>query len=482
MRTQEEYLKKLAGMRHNIYLDGECIGRDDPRVIKASGAIRMTFSMVDNPEMKDLMTATSHITGEKINRFTHIHQCPEDLLKKQEMTRKICGVCGGCVQRCMGIDMMNALSSVVKDVDAKYHTAYYERFLKFLEYFQKNDLVCAGSQTDAKGDRAARPSEQWDPDQYLHVVERRDGGVVVRGCKLHNTMAPYADELIVLPTRAMGPEERDYAIAFAIPADAEGVYLIGREAFSQQREPDLDAPITAAGDIESMTVFDDVFIPDERIFLNGETEFAGKLALRFALYHRHSYTGCKPGIGDVIMGTTALLADYQNISKQSHVKEKLAEMASVAELTYAAGIASAVKSEKASSGTQVPDVIYANVGRRHAGHNIYHEFNMLCDVAGGLPATIPLTKEYSSPEVGSFVRKYVTRREGVSAEDCYRAFLLANDLLCGEYSAVIFQVAGVHGGGSPIMEDIAILGSYDMRKRINIAKHLAGIEVKDGGS
>lgn len=130
-------------------------------------------------------------------------------------------------------------------------------------------------------------------------------------------------------------------------------------------------------------------------------------------------------------------------------------------------------------GTQVPNVIYANVGRRHAGHNIYHEFNSLCDVAGGLPATVPMTKEYNNPTVGKFVQKYVTRRKGVSSEDCYRAFLLANDLLCGEYSSVIFQVAGVHGGGSPIMEDIAILGSYDMRKRINIAKHLAGIEITD---
>ena len=441
MRTQEQYLEKLKGMRPNIYLDGEKIGRDDPRVIRASSAIRMTFSVVNNPEYDGLITATSHITGKTINRFTHIHQSQEDLLKKQELTRKICGQCGGCVQRCMGIDMMNALSSVVKDVDAKYGTPYYDRFLKFLEYFQENDLVC--------------------------------------GCKVHNTMAPYADELIALPTRVMGPDEKDYAIAFAIPADTEGVYLIAREAFSQTREPNLDAPITSAGDLESMTDFDNVFVPNERIFLNGEVDFAGQLALRFALYHRHSYTGCKPGIGDVIMGTTALLADYQNIKKQSHVKEKLAEMISVAELTYAAGIAAAVKSTKATSGTQVPNVIFANVGRRHAGHNIYHEFNSLCDVSGGLPATVPQTKEYNNPEIGKFVQKYVTRRKGVSSEDCYRAFLLANDLLCGEYSSVIFQVAGVHGGGSPIMEDIAILGSYDLKSKINIAKHLAGIEVTD---
>ena len=476
MRTQEEYLSDLAKMRPNVYLDGERLRRDDPRIVHATSAICLTFSMVDNPEVAHLITTTSHISGKKINRFTHIHQSVEDLLAKQELTRKMCQYAGGCIQRCMGIDMMNALSSVVKDVDEQHGTSYYQNFLHYLAYFQERDLVCAGSQTDTKGDRSKRPSQQWDPDQYLHVVERRPDGVVVRGCKVHNTMAPYADELIVMPTRVMVPEEKDYAISFAIPADTEGIYLIGRQAFSHPREDNLQAPIANAGDIESMTVFDNVFVPNERIFLNGETEFAGKLALRFALFHRHSYTGCKPGIGDVIMGTTALLADYQNIAKQGHVKEKLAELISVAELVYASGIAAAHCSEKASSGTQVPNVIYVNVGRRHAGHNIYHEFNTLCDIAGGLSATLPLSTEYNNPEIQAFVRKYVTRREGISPEDCWRAFALASDLLTGEYSTVILQVAGVHGGGSPIMEDIAILGSYDLKEKVRIAKRLAGIQ------
>ena len=163
----------------------------------------------------------------------------------------------------MGIDMMNAISSVVKDVDDKYNTGYYQNFLNFLEYFQENDLVCAGSQTDTKGDRAARPSEQWDPDQYLHAVERRPDGVVVRGCKVHNTMAPYADELIVLPTRVMGADDKDYAIAFAIPADAAGVYLVAREAFPLEREENMAAPIPPARDLACRTVFHDVFSPTD---------------------------------------------------------------------------------------------------------------------------------------------------------------------------------------------------------------------------
>jgi aromatic ring hydroxylase len=179
-------------------------------------------------------------------------------------------------------------------------------------------------------------------------------------------------------------------------------------------------------------------------------------------------------MADVLMGTTALIADYMGIEKMGHVRDKLAEMVSVAELVYAAGIAASVKSMSAPSGTCIPNIIYANVGRRHAGHNIYHEYNIMCDIAGGLPATLPLSSEYNSPVVGDFVRKYTTRREGVSAENQYRAAHLAADLLTSDFTTIL-QVAGVHGGGSPIMEDIAIMATYDMNAKKQLAKYLAGI-------
>ncbi len=475
MRTSQEYLERLAGMRKNIYLDGEVIGRDHPKVVHASKAIQLTFDLAEDPAFTKWLKTTSHISGKPINRFTHIHQSSEDLLMKQEMTRVLCQRVGGCIQRCMGTDVMNGLSVATKNADIKYGTNYHERWLKYLEYFQENDLVGACSQTDAKGDRSLRPGQQPDPDMYVHVVERRPDGVVVRGAKLHNTMAPYADELIVIPTRALGKDEKDYAIAFAIPADTEGVYLIGREAFSPKREEGMEAPYYDLGDIESFTVFDNVFVPNERIFINGETEFGGEVALLFALFHRHSYCGCKPGIGDVLMGTTALLADYNGVEKTGHTREKLADMISVAELVYAAGIAASVKSMKAPSGTEIPNIIYANVGRRHAGHNIYHEYDILCDIAGGLPATLPLSKEYNSPVVGDFVRKYTKRRSGVSEENHYRAYHMASDILTGEVGAALL-VAGVHGGGSPIMEDIAIMSTYNVKKKKDLAKYLAGIK------
>ncbi|NLG33210.1 MAG: aromatic ring hydroxylase [Syntrophomonadaceae bacterium] len=478
MRSSAEYLEKLAGMRNNVYLDGKASSRTDSRVIRGSKVIQMTFDLVDDPQFEGLLKCKSHLNGETINRFTAIHRCQEDLLLKQEMTRKLCRLTGGCIQRCMGCDAMNALGVTTRNIDDKYQTDYHQRWFKYLEYFQKNDLVAACAQTDAKGDRRLRPGEQPDPDQYLHVVERRPDGVVVKGAKLHNTMAPYADEIIALPTRLLGKTERDYAIAFAIPADSPGLYLIGREGSYLSREPGMEAPISEFGDVESFTVFDRVFVPNERIFLDGQTEFAGELAQLFALYHRHSYCGCKAGMADIIMGTTALVADYLGIEKMGHIKEKLAELISVAELVYAAGIASAVKSFKAPSGSQIPDIIYANTGRRLAGHNIYHEYQILCEIAGGLPITLPLSKQYNSPEIGHFIKKYVSRREGVSPENHYRAAHLASDVLASEM-AVALQIAGVHGGGSPIMEDIAILSSYDLQEKKNLAKHLAGIKEED---
>lgn len=475
MRSSAEYLSQLAKMRKNIYLDGEVIGRDHPKVVHASKAIQLTFDLANDEYYSKWLKTTSHITGQPINRFTHIHQSVEDLLLKQELTRVLCNRIGGCIQRCMGCDVMNGLSVATKNADLKYGTDYHERWLKYLQYYQENDLIAACSQTDAKGDRNLRPSEQADPDMYLHVVERRPDGVVVRGAKLHNTMAPYADELIVIPTRALSKNEKDYAIAFAIPADTEGVYLIGRGVFSPERAEGMEAPYTDLSDIESFTVFDNVFVPNERIFINGETEFGGELALLFALYHRHSYCGCKPGVGDVLMGTAALLADYNGVEKAGHIRDKLAEMVSVVELVFAAGVAASVKSMKAPSGTQIPNIVYANVGRRHAGHHIYQEYSTLCDIAGGMPATLPLSAEYNSPVVGDFVRKYSKRREGVSEENHYRANHLASDLLTSEVATTL-QVAGVHGGGSPIMEDIAIMGTYDLKAKKNLAKFLAGIK------
>ncbi|MFH1484652.1 MAG: 4-hydroxyphenylacetate 3-hydroxylase C-terminal domain-containing protein, partial [Chloroflexota bacterium] len=302
---------------------------------------------------------------------------------------------------------------------------------------------------------------------------KRKDGIIVRGAKNHITMAPHADEIIAIPTRVMTEEEGEWAVAFAIPADTEGVYLVSRASSPRPRQR-LAAPIAGHGWADSFIVFDDVFVPWDRVFMCGERQFAGRLALLFALFHRHSYTGCKPALTDVIMGMTALVAEYNGVEKANHVREKLADMIGVAELVYAAGVAGGVNGRPASSGTYVPDVIYCNVGRRHAGESTYHELDILADIAGGLPATLPLEGDYYNEKTGALLAKYIMRNPKVPAEHQQRCFRMIGDYLCSAFGGG-WAVAAVHGGGSPIMESIAILGNYDLNAKKNLARHLAGI-------
>jgi aromatic ring hydroxylase len=479
MITSEQYMERMKALRPNCYMHGQLIQRDDPRLMISNKDIRMSFDLAEDPKYKDLLVTTSHITGKPINRFTHIHQSVEDLLKKQLMTRVLSHLSGTCIQRCMGVDMMNALSIVSKEADEKSEgkTEYYDRFVAFLREFQEKDLVGAGAQSDVKGNRMLRPSEQTDPDLYLRVVDKNSKGVIVRGCKVHTSVGPYCDELIVTPCRSLGPEEKDWAICFSIPADTEGVHLLIEAANPTPRKA-FPAEVEGHGVAHSTTIFDDVLVPWERVFIYEDPALATRAALLFALYHRHSYTGCKPAYTDILMGTTALVAEISGIENQQHVRHKLSEMISVAELVFAAGMAASYKATKASSGTYVPDVVFCNVGRKHAGVNIYHEYDILCDITGGQPQTMPYEEEYADPQWRPFLDKYFARRADVDPEVVHRAFRLAQDLLAGPVAANM-QVAGVHGGGSPIMEDIAIWANYDIEEKKNIARRLAGIPVKE---
>lgn len=472
MRSKEEYHESLKAMRPNVYMGGEVLGRDD---IPGQDILDLTFDMARIPEFQHLTTTTSHLTGETINRFCHIHQSPEDLLVKQEMTRASARLVGGCIARCMGIDSLNALSVITHMCDQAHGTEYHDRFLEYMKNFQKGDTVGCCAQSDVKGHRLRRPSEQTDPDLYLRVIEKKKDGIVVRGAKAHNSFAPLAEEIIAIPTRFLRSNESEWAVAVAVPGDHPGVKLVCRGSRYRDRLPEVAGLHSGKGEIESLTIFDDVFVPWERVFLCGEAEFGGQLALLFSLYHRHSYTGCKPAMSDVIMGTAALVAEYSGIDKEDHIGSKLAELISTAELVYGCGIAAAVKSLKSPSGTQIPDVVYCNVARKHAGVNIYHEYDLLTEIAGGLPATLPYDTEFVSPEVGDLVKKYLRRVDDVSPEDMYKLYAWVSDYTCSGMAGVM-QYAGVHGGGSPIMEDIAILRTYDMEPKKQLARWLAGIE------
>ncbi|MEW5913551.1 MAG: 4-hydroxyphenylacetate 3-hydroxylase N-terminal domain-containing protein [Thermodesulfobacteriota bacterium] len=486
MRTKQQWLEGLHQMRRNVYLHGGKVDRDDESMIGPLNIIGATFDLAHMPEHAEVMTATSHLSGERINRFCHVHQSREDLHKKQDMTRLLCQHVGGCTQRCMGTDALNAISCASYEADKgnKGATQYYQNFLQWLDRFQRQDLVGCCAQTDVKGDRTRRPSQQVDPDLYLRVVENKSDGIVVRGCKIHITVAPQADEILVVPTRALQPDEKDWAVSFAVPGDWEGVKLVVRATNQRPRRHFPKGFLQ--GTTEAMVIFDDAFIPWERVFLCGEAQHGGVLALLFALYHRHSYSGCKPAVSELLMGTVALAAEYNGVERERHVRDKLANMILVSELAYAAGFTASEKGAPQvfmpgkgvvpyGPGTYIPDSIYCNVGRCLSGEAYYHELETLADISGGAPSTIPYEEDWVNPEITGLLEKYTQRNPSISPDNQQRLWRHVGDILCSAYGGVM-AVAAVHGGGSPIMEKIAITSQYDIGRRKEMVKRLAGID------
>ncbi len=486
MRTREQYFKQLEKMNRNLYSNGEKIDRLDERQEAALNVLGLTFDAVWDDESKDLCTATSHLTGETINRFTHIHQNPDDLHKKQDMTRYLCNKVGQCIQRCMGVDAANSIHAVSymaqQSPDAK--TSYHDNWLKWLEKFQSEDLVGCCAQTDVKGERMKRPAEQTDPDMYVHVVEERSDGIVVRGAKVHISEASIADEILVVPTRALKSNEKDYAICFAVPADYEGVKQIVH--FHNLRKRDHYQRGMEVGYTDSYVIFDDCFVPWERVFTCGEQDHGGVAALLFALFHRHSYSGCKPAMLDYVIGLAALAAEINGIEKTPHVREMLSELIMTGELGYAAGYTSSALGKAEvyipgmgflpyGPGNCIPPSIYANVGRCLTGEAVFHEQEILCNIAGGMPATFPYEKDLTNPETKELLEKYLMRNPDIPVEEQIKFWLNFVDFaLSGSSGSMLY--GAYHGGGSPIMEQIAITSQYDIESKKDIVRRLAGMK------
>lgn len=475
LRTKEQYHQDLFSMRSNIYIGGECVGRDDPRLRPGINVLDVTFDLAQDPEWKGVATAVSPVTGKEINRWAHLPQSPHDLIQKQKLIRLGARRVGGCIQRCMGHDAINALAICTFEMDAANGTDYHQRFLDYIKVYHDKDLDGCCAQTDSKGDRMKRPSEQEDPDAYLHVVEERDDGIVVSGFKMSITQASYADEIIALPTRALMESDRDYAVAFAIPADAEGLSLITRPVWLRGNDKDDAPPFCKYGVSDCIVYFDNVFIPKERVFMCGEWQFGRRMALLFADSHRHSYSGCKPAVSDILCGTTSLAAEANNIARASHVKEKLSEFAGAAELAFAAGVAAAVYGEKTGSGVFFPNEIYANVGRRLTGELIYHEYNILTEIAGGIAVTMPFDEDFEKGDHAEAMKRFIVRNPNISSEESLKIWQLVENIGVSSMASW-YKIAGVHGGGSPIMETIALNIGYDFKDKKALARYLAGID------
>ena len=423
------------------------------------------------------MTARSHLTGKTVNRFTHIHQSADDLVKKSKMGRLLGRETGCCFQRCVGMDALNAVSIVSHNIDVKRGTEYNKRFLKYLAYVQENDLTVDGAMTDTKGDRGLPPHKQPDPDAFLHVVERRKDGIVVRGAKAHQTGAVNSHEILVMPTLSMREEDRDYAVSFALPSDAEGIlYIIGRQSCDTRKAEggSLDQGNLLFGGHEALVVFENVFVPWERVFMCGEFEFTGELVEKFAAYHRQSYA-CKVGVGDVLIGAAQIAAEYNGVDKASHVKDKIIEMNHLNETLYCGCVACASEGFREPSGTYCVDVLLANVHKQNVTRLPYEIARIAQDIAGGLMVTMPSEKDLRSSKTGKLIEKYLRAKSNVPTEHRLRILRLIENLTLGA-AAVGYLTESMHGAGSPQAQRIMISRMADMDKKRKAAKRLVGLE------
>ena len=478
--NRESYLKSISDRNLKIYLMGELV--EDPLshpIIRPSiEAMAETYELaVNEPE---LGSVKSPYTGETINRFLHIAESNEDLYLQNKMQRKLGQLTGTCFQRCVGMDAFNALHSVTFEIDEKYSTKYHQNFINFLTEMHKSNLVIGGAMTDVKGDRSKLPHEQEDEDLYLRIVDRDENGVYVKGAKAHQTGCINSHWMVVMPTLRLTDKDKDYAIVGAIPVDAEGItYIYGRQSCdTRSMEPgEYDVGNKYFAGQEAMVIFDNVFIPNELIFMNGEFDFASMLVERFTTYHRRSYV-CKAGVGDVLIGAAATIAEYNGVENASHISDKLVEMNKMNETIYATGIASSLQGSKTKSGNYINDDLLANVCKQHVTKDTFEIGRLAQDLAGGLVGSMPSGMDFNEGEMSSELKKYLKGIKETNAEDRVKILRLIENMTLGR-NAVAYLTESLHGAGSPQAQRVQIKRKVNIDEKKELAKKLSGINKKD---
>jgi 4-hydroxybutyryl-CoA dehydratase/vinylacetyl-CoA-Delta-isomerase len=480
MMNGTQYVESLKKRKPRIFYRGKRLETpyEHPALLPHVRTAAVTYDLAAGGEHDDIMTATSSLDGAKISRFTHLFWSVDDLLKKIAMLRLVGRETGTCFQRCVGLDGINAIWAMTYEVDQAKGTEYHRRFRKFLERLQREDLMSAGAMTDPKGDRSLAPWQQADPDLYVRIVERRPDGIVIRGSKTHITGAANSHEILVMPTLGLPPEGSDYAVVCAVPIDAQGLTVVfGRQSNDERKEEeggfDCGTPFGVVGG-ESTLIFEDVFVPDERVFMAGEGEFAGALVERFSAWHRANYGGCKGGNADVLLGATALLAEIHGTIKNSIVRDKLTEIVHLVETNFAGAIGSSALAKQLPAGNWLVDPLLANTVKQNVTRFVYQVARLTHDIAGGILSTLPSDADFRNEEIGGLLEKYFAGKKGFSTADKRRLVRYIEGM-----TSVASLVEALHGAGSPQAQRIVMLRQADIPEKTRQAKKVIGLG-KDG--
>jgi aromatic ring hydroxylase len=434
------------------------------------------YRVAEDPNYCDLATVELP-GGEIISRYYHIPRNADDLLKRSKLieTTTRLGHTLVILIKEIGTDALFALHLIAKQLDEKFGASYLPRVRSFFEYCRANDLAVAVAQTDVKGDRSLGPTEQEHPDYYVRVVDETNEGIIVRGAKVHTSVSMNSNEIIVLPTRNLTEKDRDYAVAFAVAPNTKGLKLIASPYSEAIAKSEFDYPLSARHKmIETLTVFDDVFIPWERVFMRGEWQMAGLLAKTFVEFHRFTAISYKLPLVDLLLGSAELIADYNGTERAGHIRDKITWLIAYAETLRALVKMAAIECKMADLDIAVPGTLIVNMAKWHFAKNYHQAMAYVQDIAGGLLVTAPGGEDVQSEEVGGYVRKYLGGRRGIDGEKRLRVMNLIKDLTTsdfGGYQAVL----AVHAEGSIEAEKLATLREHDAAKFKAYAKEMAGL-------
>jgi len=483
LMTARDYIESLSQRKLNLYLFGEKVENcvEHPIIRPSMNAVAMTYKLAHESKNEALATTNSMLTGKKVNRFNALFQSNDDMVSKVKLQRELGQRTACCFQRCGALDGINAVFSTTCEIDQKYGTEYHQRFKEWLKHIQENDLCMSVGMTDVKGQRGVAPRQQSDPDMFVHIVEKKSDGIIVKGAKSSITGGANSHEILITPTLRMREGDEDYSISFAIPIDTEGVTLVyGRQSCDTRRleEGDIDVGNYNFGGQEVLFILDNVFVPWERVFMCGEIDFSIMLVERFGAYHRQSYGGCKTGIADVVIGAAASIADYNGVRQAAHVREKLGEMIHLAETIHGCGLASAYEGWQTIGGNYQANTLLANVCKHNVTRFPYEITRLAEDIAGGLLVTTPSEKDFRHPVIGEYLDKYLRGVPEVSTETRYRMLTLIHAMSFG-LLAPSYHAESMHGAGSPQAQKIMIERETDMGYKQRLARSIAGIDERE---
>jgi len=478
LRSAKDYVASLRDGR-TVYFRGQRVEdvTTHPVIGVAVRHASIDYEMAEQPAHRALAVVADE-DGREFSRYYQIPRASDDLLQRSALieTATAAGATLVVLIKEIGTDALVALMRVASVVDAARRTEYARRVEAFYQHCRSKDLAVAVAQTDVKGDRALGPSAQADPDLYLHIVERRSDGIVVRGAKAHTSVSTNANELIVLPTRAMGEADRDYAVSFAVPVATKGLILLASAYDSTGPQSHAaEHPISARHKMmETTTVFDNVFVPWERVFLAGEHEFAGPLALAFVEHHRFTAVSYKLPLVDALIGSAMLMADLNGVAKAGHVREKIVQLISYGETLRGLTHYAALRATPRELGIAVPDPLYVNMAKYHFAHGYHEAVRNVQDIAGGSLVTGPGAEDLVSAETAPYYERYYAGRAGISGKDRLKALSVVKDLVASEF-ATYQEVLAVHAEGSLEAEKLMLFRSYDPKPALTFVRGLAGL-------